>query len=271
MVRIGELGTINCVSGSRVVGGHKWQSIRVTVDLPVWLYRPLRRVKQTAFGRPGSRRDQTVPNIAGDRDIEWSWVAAHVPSGSGEALDFGNGGSHLGLIAAQRGFNVTAVDLERVEWPYLHPGLRFIKGDLLKLPLSQKHFDLVINCSTVEHVGLTGRYGVIESRPDGDLEAMARLKKLMKAGGVMLLTIPVGRDAVFASLCRVYGAQRLPRLLEGYKVEKEAFWVKDGQNRWVLCDQETALHFKPSASSWDPLQNVYALGCFILRRPEGEG
>jgi len=55
--------------------------------------------------------------------------------------------------------------------------------DILKVDLPAKHFDLVINWSTVEHVGLAGRYGVTKSRPDGDLEAMARLRDLMKPGG----------------------------------------------------------------------------------------
>ncbi len=68
----------------------------------------------------------------------------------------------------------------------------------------------------------------------------------------MLLTIPVGQDAVFAPLCRVYGAQRLPQLLSGYRVEKDVFWMKDTENRWVLCDSDTALNFKASAGSWAP-------------------
>lgn len=207
---------------------------------------------------------KNIPNLAGDRDIEWSWVSSQMPSGPGEALDFGPGGSILGLIAAQRGFKVTAVDLEPVQWHYVHPELQFIHGDILELSLPINHFDLVINCSTVEHVGLAGRYSVTENTPDGDLEAMACLKKLMKPGGVMLLTIPVGQDAVFAPLCRVYGARRLPRLLKGYKVEKEVFWVKDIQNRWVLAERKTALNFKAKAGSWNPLKNVYALGCFNL-------
>ncbi|MBU0576927.1 glycosyltransferase [Patescibacteria group bacterium] len=206
-------------------------------------------------------------NLAGDRDIEWSWVASQMPAGSGKALDFGNGGSYLGLIAAQRGFEVTAIDLASVQWPYIHPQLSFIKGDILKLPFPEEHFDLVINCSTVEHVGLVGRYDVKENQPEGDLEAMAHLGKLMKPGGVMLLTIPVGQDAVFTPLARVYGARRLTRLLDGYTVDKEEFWIKDRGNRWVHSDKESALNFKASMGSWDPLQNVCALGCFVLRRP----
>lgn len=209
---------------------------------------------------------KNIPNLAGDRDIEWSWVSSQMPSGPGEALDFGPGDSVMGLIAAQRGFKVTAVDLKPVQWHYIYSGLQFIHGDILKLTLPTNHFDLIINCSTVEHVGLAGRYGVTEDNPDGDIETMSRLNELMKLGGTMLLTIPVGQDAVFPPLCRVYGAQRLPRLLEGYKVEKEAFWVKDNQNRWVLTEKEAALNFKAKADSWNPLKNVYALGCFVLRR-----
>jgi SAM-dependent methyltransferase len=208
---------------------------------------------------------KSVPNLAGDRDIEWSWISAHMPSGPGEALDFGPGGSYLGLVAAQRGFNVTAIDLEPVHWPYLHPQLRFMQENILKLTLPKEHFDLVINCSTVEHVGLVGRYGVTKNWPDGDLEAMARLRDFMKPGGVMLLTIPVGQEAIFAPLSRVYGSQRLPQLLNGYRIEKAVFWVKDAENRWVLCDRDTALNFKASAGSWNPLRNVYALGCFVLK------
>ena len=205
-------------------------------------------------------------DLDGDRDIEWSWVAANIPHGPGEALDFGSGGSHLALIAAHRGFHVASVDLTSIPRPYKHPHLSFISGDLLKLPLPSEHYDLVLNCSTVEHVGLVGRYGVTESNLDGDLQAMSRLKELMKSNGLMLLTIPIGQDALFAPLCRVYGAERLPRLLDGYSVENESFWIKNETNQWVLSTKAAALNFEASAGSWDPLENVYALGCFVLRK-----
>ena len=240
--------------------------IQVTIRLPMWVYRPLRQIKRSIFRSASVGDERVIPNLLGERDIEWSWMASQMPSGPGEALDFGPGRSYLALIAARRGFNVTAVDLKSVQWSYVYPRLRFLHGDILKLPLAKEHFDLVINCSTVEHVGLVGRYGVTESRPDGDLDAKARLRELMKPDGVMLLKVPVGQDAVFAPLARVYGGQRLPQLLNDYVVEKEEFWVKDGQNRWTLCDKETALDFKASAGSWDPLQNVYALGCFVLKQ-----
>src|SRR5207245_201498 len=79
------------------------------------------------------------------------------------------------------------------------------RGDVLTIPFPSDSFDVILNCSTVEHVGIAGRYGVTESAADGDLAAMTRLRRWLKPGGVMLLTVPVGHDAVFAPLTRVYG------------------------------------------------------------------
>ena len=227
------------------------------VYLPDVFYNVLRVLKHRA------KRHAAV-NLLGDRDVEWSWISSQMPAGPGEALDFGNDGTMTGLIAVQRGFNVTAVDLTDARFYYEHTRFRFLRGDILKLSLPREHFDLVINCSTVEHVGLAGRYGVVGHCPDGDLEAMVRLKELLKPQGLMLLTVPVGRDAVFAPMSRIYGIHRLPRLLEGYRIEKEAFWVKNSRNKWVSCSKGAALDFKTSAGSGDMLKDVYALGCFVL-------
>jgi 2-polyprenyl-3-methyl-5-hydroxy-6-metoxy-1,4-benzoquinol methylase len=152
---------------------------------------------------------QTRANLLGDRHIEWSWTVASTPPGPGNALDFGNGGGPLALAAALDGYNVTAVDLTAVRWPYVHPNLRFMQGDILSLNFQSESFDLILNCSSVEHVGLAGRYGIVTDDSEGDLKAMRRLLELLKPGGHMILTIPMGKDAVFEPLCRIYGETRL--------------------------------------------------------------
>ncbi len=202
--------------------------------------------------------DAPAPNLRGDRDIEYSWVVANIPEGLGEALEFGCGNSWLALVAARRGFKTTAIDLTPLEWFYVHPSLRLVQADIFGLDAAPCSFDLIINCSSIEHVGL-GRYGD-SLNAHGDLAAMERLRILLKPGGVMLLTIPVGRDATFAPLHRIYGAKRLPALLSGFTVEEKEYWTKDPQNRWVLASEKDALAQQPTAS-------LYALGCFVLRAP----
>ena len=197
------------------------------------------------------------PNLRGDRDVEFSWIAANLPLGPGKALDFGCGVSNLALMAARRGFVTTAIDLRPVQWFYTFPNLNFVQGDIFNLGFEPSSFGLIINCSSVEHVGLVGRYSVVQDRPDGDVEAMDLMARLLKPSGTMLLTIPVGRDAVFVPLHRVYGEKRINKLLSGYVIEKEEYWIKDEYNRWQLSEKKKALDSEPK-------QGLYSLGCFVL-------
>jgi hypothetical protein len=233
--------------------------VAVPVYMPDWLRSTMRQAK-----RRFCSREKVDIDLAGDRDIEWSFVASHLPCGPGEALDFGCDGTYLSLIAARRGFHVVALDLERHAVPWQHANRHFVQGDLLAARLADASFDLAINCSSVEHVGLVGRYSVSQPQPDGDLEAMRKLRSLMKPEGIQLLTIPIGRDGVFYPWHRVYGKVRLPMLLDGYVVEHAEFWCKSLDQGWALCEREDALEFN---AGWDEKRKIYALGCFVLRRP----
>ena len=198
-------------------------------------------------------------DLTGDRDIEWSWVAAHVPDNPGAVLDFGCGESALGLIAAMKGGDVTGFDRQQVRRPYGSPNLRLETGDILNSDFTDKHFDVIINCSSIEHVGLAGRYGSTDAA-DGDLIAMERLRRVLKApGGTMILTVPVGKDSVFKPLHRVYGVRRLKLLLGGYTVVKKEFWSKRSSLPvWTQVSEGEAVDVQPSES-------FYALGLFVLR------
>lgn len=198
-------------------------------------------------------------NLYGDRDVEWSFVGAHIVPGNGNALDFGPQNAYLGLMAAQAGYQTIAVDLQDIEWPYQHNNLRFIKGDILTLNFPLNSFELIINCSSVEHVGIAGRYNVAKTTPDGDMQTMQKFHTLLKPNGKMLLTLPVGKDAVFPPLHRVYGEKRLPRLLENYTVLKKEFWAKRGTKKWMQVTQDEALKTVPQ-------EDRYNLGCFILSK-----
>lgn len=199
-------------------------------------------------------------NLAGDRDIEWSWVLSHLKIGPGKALDLGPGPfPMLSLTAAQRGYEVLALDRQPLDWPFTVTGITFKQGDILMDNLPAASFDLVINCSTIEHVGLAGRYGVEQFEPEGDLHAMRKLLRATKPGGTMILTLPVGRDALFAPWHRIYGELRLPRLLEGWTVQEQRYWVKMPDDRWHTVTRDQALS-RPGG--W----RYYGLGCFVLTK-----
>ena len=103
-----------------------------------------------------------------------------------------------------------------------------------------QRFDVIIACSVVEHLGLAGRY---ESKADveGDLKAMRRIHGLLEPFGKLLITVPVGRDAVHKPWHRVYGRERLPKLLEGFEVVRSRFLQKEPCCAWFSTTLEKAL------------------------------
>jgi hypothetical protein len=77
--------------------------------------------------------------------------------------------------------------------------------------------DVAFSLSSFEHDGL-GRYGD-PLGPDADLRTMRRMRdEVLRPGGLLFLSVPVGPDVVFWNAHRVYGRARLPRLIEGWEV-----------------------------------------------------
>lgn len=194
--------------------------------------------------------------LEGDREIEWTWTLAHVRRTPGRVLDFGSGNGMMAIGASFAGNEVVAVDLEPEQYLFHPHRVEYVRGDFNLLDFEPKSFDQIINCSSIEHVGLAGRYGSAED-PDGDLRAMEKMARILKPDGDMVLTLPVGLDAVHAPLHRIYGSERLPRLLEHWDVREEAYWAKPTDGRFEPVNREQALAESGSAS-------YYALGLLVV-------
>jgi len=93
-----------------------------------------------------------------------------------------------------------------------HPDLHIISYD--DFVASDMTYDIVISYSSIEHSGL-GRYGD-ELDPMGDIKAINEIQKHLSSDGVLLLGVPVGRDALSWNAHRIYGKLRLPLLLANF-------------------------------------------------------
>lgn len=221
----------------------------------------IRKSIRAIYQHSGLRRllaDNTPHPLAGDRCIEWQWVLDRLPSPPAAILDIGCVHSYTAGIAAMRGLKVTGLDLLPLE--YGLPNLTFIQGDVTKLEFPPDSFDAIVLCSTIEHVGIEGRFSSVESEA-GDITLMAQIKQWLKPSGRVILTIPVGRDAIFRPAHRIYGKTRLPNLLCGYEVVEEAYWVKTTDRLWQPVQKNEALAFEGNAQ-------LYALGLFSLKVPQ---
>jgi SAM-dependent methyltransferase len=203
--------------------------------------------------------DSDYSRLCGDRALEWSWGVAQLSRAPCRVLDVGCVGAPLTCIARRLGHAVTAVDLREIE--YRMDGVTYRQNDITGADFAGQSFDVILNCSTVEHCGLEGRYGSGEEAA-GDLLAMQSLRRLLASEGRMVLTIPVGRDAVFRPYHRVYGKDRLPQLLGGFQCILEEYWTRGTEGPWFRTDRLSALQTEGSP-------RFYALGLFVLQRDSG--
>ncbi len=82
-------------------------------------------------------------------------------------------------------------------------GLSSGSANIVSLPFSSNSIESLSCMHTVEHIGL-GRYGD-PLDPDGDLKAIAELKRVLAVGGNLLFVVPVGGTAkIMFNAHRIY-------------------------------------------------------------------
>jgi len=91
---------------------------------------------------------------------------------------------------------------------------------------------------------------------------MEKSARFLKPDGIVILTVPVGVDMVFTLWHRIYGPGRLPRLIEGFSIESERFFVMESGSLWRLAQRAEAMTFDGKGLS-------YALGQFLLKTRDG--
>jgi len=221
-----------------------------------------------------------MKDIEGSDSLGQAWFMLKLKNLGGTILDFGSGSeAGYGRILAKHGFNVICIDIAPPKMPEQLPNLKYIQGDITDL-FSEEEFaksqfmgftgiwpeapvmpDFITNLSSIEHAGLAGRYSS-KDEPDQDLKIMKLMRHLIRSEGFHLLQIPIGIDDTIGYYHRIYGEKRLPRLLEGWKIEDEAYWRKEGENNiYIQTDKETCLKEKATYS----IPHYYAVGCFKLR------
>jgi len=185
--------------------------------------------------------DQTIMRIlplvgssSSERSVEYDWVLENLPSTKGKLLDIGSGASYFPSKLLYEGFEVYSLEVQRSM--IQKSRIIFKQGDTRDTGFDQEFFDVVILVSTLEHIGL-GYYDD-PVYPDGDFQAIKEIERILKRGGLLILTTPFS-DRYLESWQRIYDHERLEKLTEEFKVVKETFFAKKGR-RWTLANRKEA-------------------------------
>ncbi len=121
------------------------------------------------------------------------------------------------------------------------------RGDLMSLPFSDGSVSSLSCMHVVEHVGL-GRYGD-PIDPDGDLKAMAELKRVLGKGGSLLFVTPVGRPTIRFNAHRIYSYEQIAGYFDSLHLQE-----------FALVDDRGSFIEHAGASEAD--RQEYGCGCW---------
>lgn len=96
--------------------------------------------------------------------------------------------------------------------------------------LKNKQFDVVATFSSIEHDGL-GRYGD-PINPTGDISATEEAYDILRPGGALLFSVPVGSGCIEGNFHRIYNRKRLNRLFAIFGETVEAIEARGDAVPW---------------------------------------
>jgi SAM-dependent methyltransferase len=107
----------------------------------------------------------------------------------------------------------------------------------------------------IEHVGL-GRYGDTLDA-NGDLKALAELRRVLAPGGSLLVVVPIGKPRVCFNAHRVYAFDDVLHALRGLALRDFALIPDSPEDGGLVTAPPASLLAK----------QVYGCGCFWFQAP----
>jgi SAM-dependent methyltransferase len=171
--------------------------------------------------------------LVNERIIEQPYVFAAVAAAAGgkpqRVLDVGGAESTVGLSLASLGHDVTIVDPRGCR--LAHPQLTAVPARLEDLPDDGEEFDIAVVLSAIEHFGLE-HYGTPRGVERADLEALAHIRRRLRPGGTLVLTVPIGTPAVDA-FQRTYDLAGVRELVADWEVRDLTVVRQRDRLTWV--------------------------------------
>ena len=187
------------------------------------------------------------PLAPSDRYIEYPFAIRNLPAAPAKILDVGSASTFFPLLLASFGYQTHAVDIRKYSIlnRLSYENFTFHQGNIIKTSFPDNHFDAITAISTIEHIGFSGRYGNIEDL-SADKKALAEMKRILRPGGLLILTIPFGMAKVLRPFSKIYDAAIIKELIEGLLVEKEEYYLQDSRDDWYACSKEEAGLIEPT-------------------------
>ncbi len=134
------------------------------------------------------------------------------------------------------------------------PNLKVGQANLLQLPMANNSLPSMSCMHVIEHIGL-GRYGD-QLDPNGDLKAIAELKRVLAKGGQLLFVVPIGKPKIMFNAHRIYSHEQILNYFKELTLIEFTLISGESNGGGLLVNPKTTLIE----------QEEYACGCFWFRK-----
>ena len=181
-----------------------------------------------------------------ERIVEYPWFFNRLPKGPGKLLDAGSILNFDFLVEHPRiaEKRVFISNLQPEGHNFYDRAVSYIFEDLRDSCFRDGYFDWVVSISTLEHVGMDntrfyeGGLSKAESRGESYLEVVRELRRVLRPGGNLYLTVPYGKRADHGWL-QVFDAAMLDGVIEAFAptrtTEHHFLYEPDG---WRTSDRK---------------------------------
>ncbi|BAM86870.1 hypothetical protein S58_08590 [Bradyrhizobium oligotrophicum S58] len=183
-----------------------------------------------------------------ERIVEYPWFMARLPAGKGRLLDAGSTLNHAHVLGHPklREKTCTVSTLAPEQWSAWQWGVSYVYEDLRESCFRDAYFDWIACISTIEHVGLdntmlyTSDGTKNETDTDGYVSCLMELRRMLKPGGVLFLSMPFGRRANHGWF-QIFDAEMVDRLVERFAPQSgiETIYRYKAEG-WTVGDRESA-------------------------------
>ncbi len=196
---------------------------------------------------------QQPPNS--DRTLEYPWLLENIKISSGKLLDVGSTASNLLYDFLPKTIEIHSLDLNSKS--IKSEAVKFTVGDIRKTAYADNYFDVVSCVSTLEHIGVAGRYGS-DDDPQGDVKAVNEMTRILKPSGTLLVTVPYGvRDVL--PINKLYNKERISGLFKNFssvKIEYKKYFPQF--QLWLATNEAEAAQTDMIKDLWYAIAFIQA-------------
>lgn len=186
-----------------------------------------------------------------ERVVEYPWLISRLNKLAGKVLDAGSALNHEYILQHEKikRKELCIVTLEPEQNCYWNKKVSYLFHDIRELPFIDDYFDEVISISTLEHIGMDNTlYSSDEAYSEHKiysfLDAITELKRVVKPGGKVYVTVPYGIYTNF-SWYQQFDRNLIDKLIAHFSPSKfvETYFCYENDG-WNISSKEHCDKFK---------------------------